>query len=188
MNFHYSNCIDQWEKIFFWIHIIAFFIVVISGFLLFNRQNDPEWKSDKKGVFLVLFTGALLPLFTTKYLNPKAVKYRWLFLGSIAILFINAAIHKQYPICSTDPKKIRVVVDDCGPLARGELGVVFSLAPGTLRKKYFAKGSAMDICPKLVNAKYVVGYEKSYCENYEPFDPKECEYAKVFVIKEYVHN
>jgi hypothetical protein len=83
-------------------------------------------------------------------------------------------------------KDIKVVVDDCGPLARGELGVVFSLAPHGSGKGYFAKGKAMETCPKLVNAKYVVGYEEDYCKNYKPYHPSECGNLKVFVIKEYI--
>ncbi len=83
---------------------------------------------------------------------------------------------------------IQLAVDDCGPLARGELGVVFSPKPRREGWYYFAKGNAMDVCPKLVGAARVVGYEERYCENYKPVHPKECGHIKVFVIKEYIYE
>lgn len=83
---------------------------------------------------------------------------------------------------------IEVEVDDCGPLAREGLGVAFSLKPHGSGQSYFAKGSAMEICPKLVTAKRVIGYEEPYCKNYKPAHARECEHIKVFVIKEYVFD
>lgn len=79
---------------------------------------------------------------------------------------------------------ISVQVDDCGPLARGELGVVFSLKPHGSGKAYFTKGNASDLCPLLVTAQEVIGYVEGYCENYKPRVEKECSYIKVFVINE----
>lgn len=83
---------------------------------------------------------------------------------------------------------IKIEVDDCGPLARGELAVVFSTKPHGSGKSYFAKGPLVEVCTKLTEAKYVIGYEEPYCENHKPFDLKECKHRKVFVIKEYVFN
>ena len=83
-------------------------------------------------------------------------------------------------------KELKVEVDDCGPLARGELGVVFSLKPHGKGKGYFAKGSAYEVCPKLTKAKYVIGYEEDYCKNHKPFDKNECGVIKVFVIQKYI--
>ncbi len=83
---------------------------------------------------------------------------------------------------------IELVVDDCGPLGRGDLGVVFSPKPRKQGWYYFAKGNAMDVCPKLVNAGRIIGYEEEYCKNYKPDHPKECEYIKVFVIKKYINE
>lgn len=83
---------------------------------------------------------------------------------------------------------IKIEVDDCGPLARGELVVVFSTKPHGAGQSYFAKGPLAEVCTKLTEAKYVIGYEEPYCENHKPFDPRECEHRKVFVIKEYVLN
>ena len=103
----------------------------------------------------------------------STMKYLVFLIG----LFCSALAHA---------KDIKIVVDDCGPLARGELGVVFSLAPRVSGKSYFAKGKAMEICPKLVNAKYVVGFEEEYCKNHMPRHPSECGNRKVFVIKEYI--
>ena len=81
---------------------------------------------------------------------------------------------------------IEIEVDDCGPLGRGELGVVFSLKRHGSGILYFAKGPVMEVCTNLTKAKRVIGYEEPYCKNYEPIHPKECSHIKVFVIKEYV--
>ena len=82
--------------------------------------------------------------------------------------------------------EIKVQIADCGPLARENLGVVFSLKPHGSGKAYFAKGRASEVCPKLTAAKYVIGYEEDYCDNHRPLYEKECGVKKVFVIKEYV--
>ncbi|WP_133468926.1 hypothetical protein [Paraglaciecola marina] len=81
---------------------------------------------------------------------------------------------------------IEIEVDDCGPLGRGELGVVFSLKPHGSGVSYFAKGPAMEVCMNLTRAKRVIGYEEPYCKNYQPVHPQECSYIKVFVIKDYI--
>lgn len=81
---------------------------------------------------------------------------------------------------------VKVEVDDCGPLARGELGVVFRIKPHESGIGYFTKGEASEICPKLHKAKYIIGREEPYCKNYKPYHIRECEHLKVFVIEEYV--
>ena len=81
---------------------------------------------------------------------------------------------------------IQIEVDDCGPLARGELGVVFSLKPHGSGITYFAKGPVAEVCTKLTTAKRVIGYEEPYCKNHKPVHPQECDHIKVFVIKEYI--
>ena len=95
------------------------------------------------------------------------------------ILFYGALVNAN---------EITLAVDDCGPLARDDLGVIFSPKPRAQGWYYFAKGSAMNVCPKLINARKVVGYEENYCENHKPLDPKECDYLKVFVITEYINE
>ena len=84
-------------------------------------------------------------------------------------------------------EKVLVKPGDCGPLARGELGVVFSTEPCGAGQKYFVKGSAMNICPKIMNAKAISGIESNYCDNYTPRDKRECKSIKVLTITEY-HN
>lgn len=91
-------------------------------------------------------------------------------------------------LSSAHAKDIEIEVDDCGPLARGELEVVFSLKPHDSGIYYFAKGPVMDVCTNLTTAKRVIGYEEPYCKHYEPMHPKECDQIKVFVIKEYVFD
>ena len=55
-------------------------------------------------------------------------------------------------------EEIKIEVDDCGPLGRGELGVVFSPKPLTSGVTYFAKGTAMEVCAKLTTARRVIVY------------------------------
>jgi hypothetical protein len=83
-------------------------------------------------------------------------------------------------------KEITIEVDDCGPLGRGSLGVVFSLKPHGSGKSYFAEGKASVVCPKLTTAIKVVGYEEDYCLKHKPLYIDECSYRKVFVITEYI--
>lgn len=83
-------------------------------------------------------------------------------------------------------QEMEIEVDDCGPLGRGEFGVVFSLKPHGSGVSYFAKGPAMEVCGKLTTAKRVIGYEEPYCKNHEPMYPIECDHFMVFVIKDYV--
>ncbi|TLU61888.1 hypothetical protein FE810_13815 [Thalassotalea litorea] len=87
-----------------------------------------------------------------------------------------------------NPNQIKVEVDDCGPLARDELGVVFSLKPHGEGKSYFADGTANELCPKLTSAKYILGYEEDLCKNYKPRNEKECGAVKVFVIQQYIYK
>ena len=84
--------------------------------------------------------------------------------------------------------QLKVQVDDCGPLARDELGVVFSLKPYGHGKTYFSLGSAYQFCPKLTSAKYVLGYAEDLCKNYKPRNKNECGVLKVFVIQEYINK
>ena len=84
-------------------------------------------------------------------------------------------------------EQLRVEVDDCGPLARDELGAVFSLKPHGSGKSYFAKGSANDVCPKLTSAKYVVGFVEDLCKNHKPRNKHECGVLQVFVIQKFIN-
>jgi len=116
---------------------------------------------------------------TLHFSRPKALRYvNTMFKYLIIVLSL---------VCSTaHAQDIEIEVDDCGPLGRGELGVVFSLKPHGSGISYFAKGPAMEVCTKLTTAKRVIGYEEPYCKNHEPMHPKECEHRKVFVVKEYI--
>src|SRR5690554_6691235 len=79
-------------------------------------------------------------------------------------------------------EQIEVIPDECGPLARGKLGVIFSLAPHGSRKLYFSEGNASELCPRMVKAKSITGYEIDYCEEYEPANINECGKIKFFKI------
>ncbi|ACV26647.1 hypothetical protein [Kangiella koreensis] len=83
--------------------------------------------------------------------------------------------------CSID-KEIVLTPNDCGPLARGELGVVFSAQNSNGQQMYFVEGAAGDICPRLMSAGSVTGFESNYCDNYEPLSKNECDSIKVFTI------
>jgi hypothetical protein len=87
----------------------------------------------------------------------------------------------QLPIVA-HAEKVLLKPYDCGPLARGELGVVFSVGESGNGQAYFVKGNASHICPKLMSAKGVFGFESDYCENYEPVNPNECGAIKIFTI------
>jgi len=108
------------------------------------------------------------------YLSEVMRRYLILFL-----IFYGSLAHAN---------EITLAVDDCGPLGREGLGVVFSPKPRKQGLYYFAKGHAKDVCPKLLNASKVVGYEEGYCKSHIPLDPKECGYLKVFVITEYINE
>lgn len=77
---------------------------------------------------------------------------------------------------------VSVKASDCGPLARGELGVVFSADRDSGRQVYFVEGVAGHICPELMSVESVVGYESNYCDKYEPLNPNECDSIKTFTI------
>ena len=98
------------------------------------------------------------------------------FIFRISFVLISAS-------CSTE--SIRLKPYDCGPLARDDLGVVFGAGKPASRQTYFVKGKAGDICPKLMSAESISGFETDYCANYEPKDKKECGVIKVFTITEY---
>ncbi|QFT53776.1 hypothetical protein FIU95_04205 [Microbulbifer sp. THAF38] len=46
----------------------------------------------------------------------------------------------------------------------------------------------MDICPKLMNGVRIVDYKEGYCKNYKPIHLKECEYLKIFIVKDYINS
>jgi hypothetical protein len=77
---------------------------------------------------------------------------------------------------------------DCGPLARGKLGVVFSVGKFGNGQTYFAEGDAVEICPKLMSSDSVSGYESNYCDNYEPVSENVCVTIKVFEIIDYLDD
>lgn len=87
-----------------------------------------------------------------------------------------------------DDQLLKIEVDDCGPLARGKLGVVFSSKPHGSGKSYFTEGSAYELCPKLTSSKYVIGYEEDICTNYKPRNKQECGVVKVFVIQNHLNE
>jgi hypothetical protein len=100
---------------------------------------------------------------------------------------MNRAIFLIFPFLCFPclAEEVRVKPRECGPLARGELGVVFSTEPYGQRQTYFVKGSAMDVCPKIMSAKAISGTESNYCDNYTPSDKRECKAIKVLTITEY---
>lgn len=140
----------------------------------FNKRNQSE-------IFSVTWRVLLA---TLAYANPLQIfrccgRYVRIMIKHLAILmgFLCSAAFAQ---------DIEVEVDDCGPLGREGLGVVFGVKPHGPAETYFAKGSALEVCPRLITARRVVGYEEPYCRNHKPVHAQECEQIKVFVIKEYV--
>ena len=92
---------------------------------------------------------------------------------AILVLFISATAHAE---------NIAIKAYDCGPLARGELGVVFSTQNNGKRQTYFTRGKAHMVCPKIMNSTSITGYELGLCERNKPESPNECFTIKEFVI------
>ncbi len=88
--------------------------------------------------------------------------------------------------CIHDSNEVTIVVDDCGPVARPELGVVFSSAPHGTGESYITAGMASQVCPKITEAKMIKGYIEDICLNYEPRHADECGTRNIFVITEII--
>ena len=97
-------------------------------------------------------------------------------LLAILMLIISGTAHAE---------KIAIKAYDCGPLARGEFGVVFSTQNNGKRQTYFTKGKAHIVCPKIMNSISITGYELGLCERNKPETPNECFTIKEFVILSY---
>ncbi|MDO6694243.1 hypothetical protein Q4574_13195 [Aliiglaciecola sp. 3_MG-2023] len=100
MTIHFSNCVEVWEKIFFWMPIPTILIAIFSGIMLFGQENPPNWKKHKKRVIIFELLGPLHPLVTTKYLKAEAVKYRWWFFVSVILLIFWGVGLGYAPICT----------------------------------------------------------------------------------------
>ncbi|MDK1286383.1 hypothetical protein [Pseudoalteromonas umbrosa] len=88
------------------------------------------------------------------------------------------------PSCSF-VQTVKVKPYECGPLARGNFGVVFSVIQPSNSQTYFVKGEANDVCPKLLSADCVLGVESSYCANNNSANEYECNSIKIFSIIQY---
>lgn len=106
-------------------------------------------------------------------------------------LKIIGKLGKPFPEVADDNDKyffsrdiISVKANDCGPLARGKLGVVFNTDKESGRQTYFVEGNAEDVCPQLMSADLVTGFESSYCNNYQRLSLNECGAIKIFTITE----
>ncbi len=73
---------------------------------------------------------------------------------------------------------------DCGPLARGEYGVVFYVLNSNGRTTYFTKGGASDVCPKLLSGKLISGYEAELPRS-KLFTDNEKKFIKEFIVISY---
>lgn len=81
-------------------------------------------------------------------------------------------------------EKIGVKPLDCGPLARGEYGVVFRVDKFPKGQTYFMKGDAVTVCPKLLSGSLVTGYELKLPES-NLFSESERVVIKEFVVTSY---
>ena len=70
-------------------------------------------------------------------------------------------------------EKVGIFPKDCGPLAREEYGVVFYIEDGTNRVTYFMKGTASEVCPKLLTGKLISGFEKELPKGNPIFSDRE---------------
>ncbi len=87
--------------------------------------------------------------------------------------------------CSAD--EVTIEVDDCGSLGQSDFGVAFRAKPHIGGQFYFAKGTAMEVCPKITKAKKIVGVVTSYCDYLEKKEP-ECKKVKVFTITNIINE
>ena len=103
--------------------------------------------------------------------------HRVKFLTSVLFVFFTYTVSAE---------QLKIEVEDCGPVARAELGVTFKTKPHGFGKSYLTKGKAYDVCPKLTSAKKVLGYVEDICKNHKPRNAKECGKINVFVVKKYI--
>lgn len=73
---------------------------------------------------------------------------------------------------------------DCGPLDRGEYGVVFRVYEFPKGRTYFVKGKAGAVCPKLLSGSIITGYEIKLPES-KLFSESERVVIKEFVVTSY---
>ena len=76
---------------------------------------------------------------------------------------------------------IEVEAYDCGPLDKGEYGVVFRVNTFPKGQTYFTKGQAKLICPQLTSGTAISGYEIRLPES-DLFSESERVVIKEFVI------
>ena len=76
---------------------------------------------------------------------------------------------------------IEVEAYDCGPLDKGEYGVVFRVNNFPKGQTYVTKGQAKLVCPKLTSGKPISGYEIRLPES-DFFSESELVVIKEFVI------
>ena len=84
-------------------------------------------------------------------------------------------------------EKVEIRPIDCGPLDRGEYGVVFKVDRFPKGQTYFAKGKAGMICPKLLSGALIAGYEVKLPES-AIFSDSERVVIKEFVVTGYGEN
>ena len=79
-----------------------------------------------------------------------------------------------------DDRSAVIVPHDCGPKAGlGEYGVVFSGYEGGVYRSYFAKGTASQLCPLIVELPEIVGRVEKACLPYDEGIALECIDANV---------
>jgi len=83
--------------------------------------------------------------------------------------------------------EITTRVHTCGSQLQSDFGIVFQANPLLGGQFYFAKGNAMEVCPKITKAREIVGLISSYCEYLKSNDP-ECKKVKVFTITDIINE
>lgn len=73
---------------------------------------------------------------------------------------------------------------DCGPLDRGEYGVVFRVQEFPKGQTYFVKGKAVELCPRLLSGSLITGYALKLPES-KLFSESERVVIKEFVVTNY---
>ena len=98
------------------------------------------------------------------------------------VIFTLFAVFALTTACG---ESIKLTPKDCGPLARGEYGVVFKTASANSNVTYFTKGKASDICSKLLSGNVITGYTKKLPKNSRLFTESEITNIKEFIVESY---
>ena len=98
MNIQFSDCQSTVENIILYLMIISILLTIVSGVMLFGNEKLPK---NNKGWLGLELLGPLHPLFTKKYLNQRALKWRIPFFASVLVTILGTIFINVFNLCST---------------------------------------------------------------------------------------